>query len=539
MSLLATLAEPHFSLALESSLRRLGSAEKAVAHFLEVVLTRLDAGVVWLDADRAFGGGLPARSSAGDSSLVDDSLTSAFARQERPQLPNRLLLMPFRVGGRRLGVLGAARAERDFGKGKVRALARLGQVLATDWQRREQERLTRVVDRIREKVVAELRPRDLAYQILHGLSELVQYDHSATLFLFDAERSVFRVEAEKVAWRKAKSAFVGSEIPLPPELVTLLSSGAESFLVGPAGDDRFVALARYQLGQAVPEPTSLLFAPLSYDDRLLGLLKLAAFKRPPFDEVDRGWVERVLPAARVALRNVDVRLRLEQQAVAAELRAGLSTLARAVAHDVNGAVGAIGLLAEQLKFDLAAGSLDHPTLAEDLEVILAKTALCRRVFSNMLRAGGDSSGAGPVDVNQVVQDLMPLVADQIGRRPIRFVADLAEPVPTVRASRAHLERIAWNLVNNALEALDGRGGEVVVSTRAVDGLGVLLTVRDDGPGIPPELLDRVQEPFFSTKGSTGLGLALTRALAWQHGGGFRIESTPGVGTSVEIQLPFA
>lgn len=537
---LAQLAEPYFGLALESSLRQLGSAEKATQRFLEAAQLRLDCGVVWLDLDRSFGGGAPSRALAGDASLVDDELTRAFAAHQRPVLPKQLLLLPLRVAGRRLGVLGAARSARDFSKGSVRFLSRLGQVLATDLDRREAERLTRVVERIREKVVAELRPRDLSYQILHGLAELVQYDHSATLFLFDAERAVFRVEAEKVAWRKAKSAFIGSEIPAPAALVELLSSGAESFLVEPSSESPFTALARYHLGGGIPEPTSLLFAPLSYDHRLLGLLKLASFQRPAFDEVDRGWVERVLPAARVALRNVEVRLRLEQQAVAAELRAGLSTLARAVAHDVNGAVGAIGLLAEQLKADLADQRFDPAALAEDLEVILAKTALCRRVFSNMLRAGGDSTGAGPVDVNQVVLDLMPLVADQIGRRPIRVVADLAEPLPTVRSARSHLERIAWNLINNALEALESRSGEVVVSTRAIEGLGVFLTVRDDGPGIPLELIERVQEPFFSTKpGSTGLGLALTRALAWQHGGGLRIESAPGVGTSVEIQLPFA
>lgn len=553
MTDLALLAEPTFGLALEGSLRRLGSAEKAAAHFLEVAQVRLECAVVWLDLDRTFGGGAPSRSVAGDGALVDDEVSRAFAAQERPALPNRVLLVPLRVGGRRLGVLGAARAERDFSKGSVRRLARLGQWLAADLDRRENERLGRVVERIREKVVAELRPRDLAYQILHGLAELVQYDHSATLFLFDQERAVFRVEAEKVAWRKAKSAFIGSEIPAPQRLVELLGSGAESFVVGPGwaaatpgpeaaaeADGSFAALARYHLGSGSPEPTSLLFAPLSYDDRLLGLLKLAAFKRPAFDDVDRSWVERVLPAARVALRNVEVRLRLEQQAVAAELRAGLSTLARAVAHDVNGAVGAIGLLAEQLKADLAAGVLDPAALGEDLEVILAKTALCRRVFSNMLRAGGDSTGAGPVDVNQVVLDLLPIVADQVGRRPIRVVADLAEHLPSVRSSRSHLERIAWNLIHNALEALDSRTGEVVVSTRAIEGLGVFLTVRDDGPGIPLDLIERVQEPFFSTKpGSTGLGLALTRALAWQHGGGLRIESAPGIGTSVEIQLPFA
>jgi signal transduction histidine kinase len=83
------------------------------------------------------------------------------------------------------------------------------------------------------------------------------------------------------------------------------------------------------------------------------------------------------------------------------------------------------------------------------------------------------------------------------------------------------------------------GGRVTVSTRAEEGRA-LLTVEDDGPGIRLDLLEKVQEPFFSTKhGGTGLGLAICRALAWQNGGRLDIESRPGHGTRVTVELRLA
>jgi two-component system, NtrC family, sensor histidine kinase HydH len=84
-----------------------------------------------------------------------------------------------------------------------------------------------------------------------------------------------------------------------------------------------------------------------------------------------------------------------------------------------------------------------------------------------------------------------------------------------------------------------KGSRVVISTHEEDG-GAVLTVADDGPGIRHDLLEKVQEPFFSTKtGGTGLGLAICRALAWQNGGRLEIESVPDAGTRVMVELRLA
>jgi signal transduction histidine kinase len=93
------------------------------------------------------------------------------------------------------------------------------------------------------------------------------------------------------------------------------------------------------------------------------------------------------------------------------------------------------------------------------------------------------------------------------------VLALADGLPPVSFSRQDLQHIVLNLVVNSLEAMDERGGRIEISTRPLDG-GALLAVEDDGPGIRPDLLAKVQEPFFSTKhGGTGLGLAICRRWA--------------------------
>jgi signal transduction histidine kinase len=145
-----------------------------------------------------------------------------------------------------------------------------------------------------------------------------------------------------------------------------------------------------------------------------------------------------------------------------------------------------------------------------------------------------------VDVNQVVRDTVPFFQGAAARLGVDTVLELDEELPCVRFSRHDLQHIVLNLVNNSLEAMGESGSRIVISTRPGEDGSAFLAVRDDGPGIPSELLDKVEEPFFSTKhGGVGLGLAICRSLAWQNGGGLEIESAAGAGTRVEVELRLA
>jgi signal transduction histidine kinase len=206
-------------------------------------------------------------------------------------------------------------------------------------------------------------------------------------------------------------------------------------------------------------------------------------------------------------------------------------------------VGTILPLVQQVREDLERGTLDPLVLDQDLAVVVEKALLCQRIFSNMLRvAHTGRAGDGPVDLNQVVEETLPFFAGQALRRDVETVLDLAPELPLVRFSRQDLQHMVLNLVGNSLDALAERpegGGRLRISTGEEDG-GARLSIEDDGPGIGPELLEKVQEPFFTTKeGGTGLGLAICRALAWQNGGHLKIESDPGAGTRVTVELRLA
>jgi len=534
---LAKVPPELFAPILSGNLREVAPSRKLVSHFLDAVRLRLAADACWLthggQGERLLPGG---RLLSGDPLLCDEVLAGRFLRQEHPPIPPGVVLEPLLVHGRQVAVVCAARRQGEMAPWARRVLDRLCGVLAEELARREDDRLTRVLDRIREKVVSELRPRDLAYQILDGLHQLVDYDHSSAFLAYDRERGAFRVEAEKIVWTKAKSPFVGREIRVSPERIARICRAIE--IGGPPFAELAGELLDYQREAGMPPVASLLSAPLFFGDELMGILKMAAWQRPPFARRDVAVVERFLPAAAVAMRNARVNRSLEMQAVAAEVKASLVTLSHAVAHDVNNAVGSILPLAQQMRFELRHGPLDRDMFDRDLGVIIDNARLCQRIFSNMLRvAGSGRSSEGPVDTAQVVAETMPFLLALAGRRGVEIALDLAPDLPPVRCRRQDLQHVVLNLVRNSLEAFapggpggDGadpadRGGRVEIAARRGEGGGVELSVVDDGPGIPASLLSKVQEPFFSTRpGGTGLGLAICRALAWQNGATLTIES---------------
>jgi two-component system, NtrC family, sensor kinase len=528
-----------FAQVLEGNLQGIGPARKLYGHFADAVLLRLGAECAWVMGEDA-----EVRVVRGDYTLCDFPRAVAFLRDQRPPLARTVVLARVTVHGRQVAVVGVARRERELGQSARRTLDRLCGVLAQELGRREEARLAKVLDRIRGKIVSELRPLDLAYQILDGLHQLVDYDHSSAFLTYDPAAAVLRIEAEKMVWTKGKSAYVGHEIPAEPlvgafgDRPGIRRLAADVRTATDAADDPFWAALTYHRGRGIPMPSSLICAPLFFGGEFLGLLKIAAWKRRPFDAWDVAIVERFLPAAAASIRNARLNMSLERQAIQAELKATLVTLASAVAHDVNNAVGTILPLVQQVRADLRAGTFDVDTLDRDLALVVEKARLCKRIFGNMLRvARGGRPGDGPVDVNQVVRETVPFFQGQAARQGIETALDLQEGLPPVRFSRHDLHHIVLNLVNNALEAMGEKGRRVVISTRLGRGGVARLAVEDDGPGIPPDLLDKVEEPFFSTKhGGVGLGLAICRSLAWQNGGSFAITSAAGQGTRVEVEL---
>jgi two-component sensor histidine kinase/CheY-like chemotaxis protein len=145
-----------------------------------------------------------------------------------------------------------------------------------------------------------------------------------------------------------------------------------------------------------------------------------------------------------------------------------------------------------------------------------------------------------VDLNEVVRETQELFSHSLPRR-IGLKSDL-EPGPLpVQGDEGQLGQIVMNLVMNAVDAMS-EGGDLYISTRRREGGRIALVVRDSGEGIPADRVEKIFEPFYTTKPrgrGTGLGLATVRAIVLEHAGSIEVESQIGIGTKMTIILPEA
>jgi len=262
--------------------------------------------------------------------------------------------------------------------------------------------------------------------------------------------------------------------------------------------------------------------------------------------------ERTRSAAQRSLQAIEARRQaaeIERLQIASKLRlaeaeqlASLGRIAAATAHEINNPLAAVVANLEVAAESLPAQRLDD--LSSSLEDALAAAHRIRHIVRDMALCSQAPSGTlGPVSVAQAVELALKMVQPRLRTRvPVQVRLDPA--LPPVVAETGRLAQVLLNLLLNAAQAMpDGpaESGEIVVEGRAADGM-VVLEVRDTGGGIPPEIVDKVKEPFFTTRAigeGAGLGLALCEGSMRSFGGSMRIESRPGRTVVTLVLVPTA
>ena len=143
-----------------------------------------------------------------------------------------------------------------------------------------------------------------------------------------------------------------------------------------------------------------------------------------------------------------------------------------------------------------------------------------------------------VDVNQVTEEAFSFLEKEAFFKSLTVERQLAEDLPLVESDRAQLQQVILNLLDNAVDAV-GQGGRVVIAS-SLEGERVLVSVSDNGPGIPSELQGRIMDPFFTTKApgeGTGLGLSICHSITQNLGGELSFSSQPGQGSTFMVRLP--
>ncbi len=239
-------------------------------------------------------------------------------------------------------------------------------------------------------------------------------------------------------------------------------------------------------------------------------------------------------AATVALLN-ETRERL----VASEKLAALGQLTAGVAHEINNPIAVIQGNLEVLPVQLG----EHAARVEtEIELILEQVARIHAIVDRLLdyaRSSVWKSVPERLELAALVDDTLPLVEGEAAARGVRLEVEHREP-SVLEADPEDLRQVLLNLVRNAIQA-SGEGGRVRVGTGRGEHGRVRLVVADQGHGIAPGDLERVFEPFFTTRGraGTGLGLSLSRDIVRRYGGRIRVRSRPGEGACFEVELPAA
>jgi two-component system NtrC family sensor kinase len=481
----------------------------------------------------------------------DLNLLAGFLGKQNPAIPRNIILAPVSRRGRPWALLGL-RSEHDFERQSARALLRVARMISESIEAMDWRRIVEVRARIDRKIMEQLRPKDLFYQILHGLRSLTNYDHSSALLICDPREDALEVVAEQIAWLKGKSRRIGLRLPLNEGLWHLMRDSTIY------GFNRDVGGWRHWIGQestALAElldynnaaevsttdlyESAMLCAPLATRDGVLGVLKVASRYPGSLGPYEADLLQRFVPLAAVAIQNSQRTLTLETKMLEAEKKHAAANLVRGVSHDVNNALGAVLPLVQQILVDLQSDRLQPDVLYQDLQQIERSLQTCRRIFGGMLTlARGATQGTIQANVRRALDSSLGILKDALDRQGIRIDVQLLDGIPNIRAGQGDLDQLFLNLAANARDAMPA-GGVLSIHTRlAGDNLEIII--RDTGCGIPPEHMSRIQEPFFTTKhNGSGLGLSICRSIIWNVSGEMKIDSHPGAGTQIRILLPIA
>jgi PAS domain S-box-containing protein len=235
-------------------------------------------------------------------------------------------------------------------------------------------------------------------------------------------------------------------------------------------------------------------------------------------------------------RDLRERLLLQEKALQNERLAVLGRMAAHISHEIKNPLMVIGGFARQVRDDLTGAPEKN---REKLNIIIDET---KRLENFLVEVGRFTKFSDPRrqagDFNALLRETAALLQPVLQENGITLAFDLAPDLPPALFDPEHLRQVVLNLMKNGIEAMAG-GGELRLTTRAANG-SIQAVIADSGPGIPPAVLAKVFQPFFSTKPrGSGLGLAICHQIMAAHGGEIRLESEAGRGTRAILVLPRA
>jgi len=280
--------------------------------------------------------------------------------------------------------------------------------------------------------------------------------------------------------------------------------------------------------------------PLRIKDRLTGFVALGRKKDfRIFSGEDLQLLNAVAAGASVALENASLSRQLRRSEIVLERANRLSSLgllAAGIAHEIRNPLVAVKTFLDLLPQRLD----DQEFLSRFRDLSLGELRRVTDLIADLLSLGKSKTPERrSVELAPTLEPVVRLMESTARKREVDVVASFDPQLPVVWADPDQLKQITLNLLLNAIE-MSSAGGHVWLDVRPAFADTVVLEVRDEGPGIPPEQLETIFHPFFTTKETgTGLGLTLVHQMVMEHGGEITVESQLGRGSVFRVTLPTA
>jgi PAS domain S-box-containing protein len=250
--------------------------------------------------------------------------------------------------------------------------------------------------------------------------------------------------------------------------------------------------------------------------------------------VRQGWITGNV----IHIEDVTEKRSREARLRRAESLAALTTLTAGVAHEIKNPLGSIGIYLELMKKEMSGkDQIETRKVMENLRIIKEEVDRLNRIVVDFLfTVRPMNAELSYDDLNRVVQELLELKRPELAEARVKLETELMKPSPQILMDERFMKQAVLNLLNNAISAMpEGGGLRVRTEHRGND---VRLTVSDTGVGIPEENMDKIFEPYFTTKDfGSGLGLTLVYKIVKEHMGDIEINSKVGEGTTIALSFP--
>ncbi|MDH7600871.1 MAG: GAF domain-containing protein [Armatimonadota bacterium] len=236
----------------------------------------------------------------------------------------------------------------------------------------------------------------------------------------------------------------------------------------------------------------------------------------------------------VIFEDVSREIHLEEEFARVRELAAVGQLAATIAHELRNPLSSIKGAAQFLQKEYA----DHAAIVEFLSIIIEEVNGLNKLTTEFLEfARPLKPDPKPVDLNKLIDNTLQLMGVNIRESGVALSLKLESSLPTIEADPRQLEQVLKNIIINALQAMPN-GGELTIETGSTTDGGAYFAVSDTGVGIPADKIERIFQPFVTTKTKgTGLGLSVCRKIVDSHGGSIEVSSRPGEGSTFKVILP--